>query len=152
MRAIDDVLVVGAGLAGMTLATALKRGGLRPEVIEIHPKFDVLGVGISIQGPALRVLKSIGLIDQCVQAGFGYSQVVNCDQNGKIEGIVDLPPSQRAAVSVMRRPHATGSSLDPLRGHVPGRRIGAFRPDSEIDQAVSGQLGCRVQRWNARHV
>ena len=55
MRAIDDVLVVGAGLAGMTLATALKGSGLRPEVIEIHPKFDVLGVGISIQGPALRV-------------------------------------------------------------------------------------------------
>ena len=76
MRAIDDVLVVGAGLAGMTLATALKRSGLRPEVIEIHPKFDVLGVGILIQGPALRVLKSIGLIDRCVQDGFGYSQVV----------------------------------------------------------------------------
>ena len=91
MRAIDNVLVVGAGLAGMTLATALKRSGCRPEVIEIQPGFDVLGVGISIQGPALRVLKSIGLIDQCVQAGFGYSQVVNCDQNGKIEGIVDLP-------------------------------------------------------------
>jgi FAD binding domain len=76
MRAIDDVLVVGAGLAGMTLATALKRSGRRPEVIEIHPRFDVLGVGISVQGPALRVLKSIGLIDQCVQDGFGYSQVV----------------------------------------------------------------------------
>lgn len=106
MRAIDDVLVVGAGLAGMTLATALKRGGLRPEVIEIHPKFDVLGVGISIQGPALRVLKSIGLIDQCVQAGFGYSQVVNCDQNGKIEGIVDLPrlngPQYPSCVGLMR--------------------------------------------------
>ena len=49
MRAIDDVLVVGAGLAGMTLATALQKSGLLPEVIEIHPAFDVLGVGISVQ-------------------------------------------------------------------------------------------------------
>jgi NADPH-dependent 2,4-dienoyl-CoA reductase/sulfur reductase-like enzyme len=63
-RTIDDVLVVGAGLAGMTLAAVLKRSGLRPEVIEIHPEFDVLGVGISIQGPALRVLMSIGLVPE----------------------------------------------------------------------------------------
>ena len=90
----------------MTLATALTRSGLRPEVIEIHPKFDVLGVGISIQGPALRVLKSIGLIDQCVQDGFGYSQVVNCDQDGKVEGIVGLPhlngPQYPSCVGLMR--------------------------------------------------
>ena len=52
------------------------------------------------------MLKSIGLIDQCVQDGFGYSQIVNCDQNGKIEGIVDLPrlngPQYPSCVGLMR--------------------------------------------------
>ena len=75
----------------MSLAAALKKAGTSLDIIEIQPEWDVLGVGISVQGPALRALKTIGLIDRCVRDGFGYSQVVNCGQNGKVEGIVDLP-------------------------------------------------------------
>ena len=85
------VLVCGAGLSGMVLATALKKAGVEVELLEIHPQWDVLGVGISVQGPALRALKSIGLLDRCIAEGFGYSQVVNCDQNGKVQGVVELP-------------------------------------------------------------
>ena len=85
------VLVVGAGLSGMVLATALKRASVGVDIIEIHPTWDVLGVGISVQGPALRALKTIGLLERCIAGGFGYSQVVNCDQNGGVEGVVDLP-------------------------------------------------------------
>ncbi|HTO50465.1 MAG TPA: FAD-dependent oxidoreductase [Burkholderiales bacterium] len=91
MAAVERVLVVGAGISGMVLATALKNAGKTPDIVEIHPQWDVLGVGISIQGPALRALRSIGVLDRCVHEGFGYSQVVNCDQDGKVEGIVDLP-------------------------------------------------------------
>ena len=91
MSSIRDVLIVGAGLSGMALAIALRKTGIRTDVIEIHPKWDILGVGISVQGPALRALKSVGLIDRCVRDGFGYSQVVNCDRNGNVEGVVDLP-------------------------------------------------------------
>ena len=85
------VLICGAGLSGMVLATALKKAGAEVDIIEIHPQWDVLGVGISVQGPALRALKSIGLLDRCIAGGFGYSQVVNCDQDGNVQGIVDLP-------------------------------------------------------------
>lgn len=100
------VLVAGAGLSGMVLATALKKSGHSPDLIELHPQWDVLGVGISVQGPALRALKSIGLIDRCLREGFGYSKVVNCDQNGNVEGVVDLPrlngPQYPSCVGMMR--------------------------------------------------
>ena len=90
----------------MVLATALKKAGKSPDLIELHPEWDVLGVGISIQGPALRALRSIGLIDRCVEASFGYSQVINCDQNGSVEGVVDLPrlngPQYPSCVGMMR--------------------------------------------------
>lgn len=106
MTAVERVLVVGAGVSGMVLATALKRAGKRPDVLEIQPQWEILGVGISIQGPALRALRAIGLLDRCVQEGFGYSQVVNCDQNGNVVGTVDLPrlngPQYPSCVGIMR--------------------------------------------------
>jgi 2-polyprenyl-6-methoxyphenol hydroxylase-like FAD-dependent oxidoreductase len=37
------VLVVGAGLSGMVLATALKRTASAVELIELHPAWQVLG-------------------------------------------------------------------------------------------------------------
>jgi 2-polyprenyl-6-methoxyphenol hydroxylase-like FAD-dependent oxidoreductase len=91
MRDNRRILVVGAGLSGMVLATALKRAGTAVDIVEVHPRWQVLGVGISVQGPALRALRSLGLLERCVAAGFGYSQVVNCDQHGAVQGIVDLP-------------------------------------------------------------
>lgn len=106
MPRVARVLVVGGGLSGMTLATALTKGGIRAELIELQPRWNVLGVGISVQGPTLRALKTIGLLDRCIVGGFGYSQVVNCDQDGKTIGIVDLPRLLGAAypscVGIMR--------------------------------------------------
>lgn len=106
MSLVQRVLVVGAGISGMVLAAALRKAGTHPDVIEIQPEWDVLGVGISVQGPALRALSSIGLIERCVRDGFGYSQVFNCDQNGKVEGIVELPrlngPQYPSCVGMMR--------------------------------------------------
>jgi 2-polyprenyl-6-methoxyphenol hydroxylase-like FAD-dependent oxidoreductase len=106
MPAVRNALVVGGGLAGQTLATALTRGGIRAEVIELHPRWNVLGVGISVQGPTLRALKSIGLLEGCLKDGFGYSELTNCDQNGKVLSVVDLPrmlgPDYPSCVGIMR--------------------------------------------------
>jgi naringenin degradation protein FdeE len=106
MPAVRNALVVGGGLAGQTLATALTRGGIRAEVIELHPRWNVLGVGISVQGPTLRALKSIGLLEGCLKDGFGYSELTNCDQNGKVMSVVDLPrmlgPDYPSCVGIMR--------------------------------------------------
>lgn len=106
MTAIRNVLIVGGGLAGQTLATALARRGIRAELIELHAQWNVLGVGISVQGPTLRALRSVGLLDRCLTEGFGYSELTNCDQNGKVLSVVDLPrmlgPDFPSCVGIMR--------------------------------------------------
>jgi 2-polyprenyl-6-methoxyphenol hydroxylase-like FAD-dependent oxidoreductase len=107
MPAVGKVLIVGGGIAGMTLAIGLKRIGIEAEIVELSANWTVLGVGISLQGPALRALKMIGLLDQCVAAGFGYSQFKTCDANGNVTATVDMPrlngPHYPAAIGAMRQ-------------------------------------------------
>src|SRR5262245_7494231 len=90
MPAVEDVLIVGGGIAGMALAIGLKRGGIRSQIVEISPQWTVLGVGITLQGSALRALKEIGVLDQCVQLGFGYSHFKACDADGNVTGTVEF--------------------------------------------------------------
>jgi 2-polyprenyl-6-methoxyphenol hydroxylase-like FAD-dependent oxidoreductase len=103
---VEKVLVVGGGLAGMTLATALARTGVRAEIVEISQQWSALGVGISLQGPTLRALKTLGALGACVERGFGYSSVITCDVAGKVTGQVDLPklngPDYPATLGILR--------------------------------------------------
>jgi 2-polyprenyl-6-methoxyphenol hydroxylase-like FAD-dependent oxidoreductase len=107
MRVSGTVLIVGGGIAGMTLAVALRRAGIQSEIVEINPNWTVLGVGISLQGPALRALKMIGLLEQCIAGGFGYSHFNACDAEGRVTATVDMPrlngPKYPAAMGVMRQ-------------------------------------------------
>ena len=66
MSSIKKVLVVGGGIAGLTLAVALRRRNIDADIVELQPKWNVLGVGIRLTRPSLRALKSIRLIYQCV--------------------------------------------------------------------------------------
>lgn len=106
MVKLGNVLIVGGGIAGMALAIALDRVGISAEIVEITPQWTALGTGISLQGAALRALRAIDLLDQCVRVGFGYSEFYACDSEGRIRGTVALPrlngPDYPATVGVMR--------------------------------------------------
>jgi 2-polyprenyl-6-methoxyphenol hydroxylase-like FAD-dependent oxidoreductase len=72
MPAVNNVLVVGAGLAGAGVAIHLATAGVAVDLVEIKPEVTALGSGISLQGNALRELKSLGLWDQVEAAGFAF--------------------------------------------------------------------------------
>jgi len=107
MSAVNNVLIVGGGIAGMTLAIALKRSGIRCEIVEINREWTVLGVGISLQGPALRALAMVGVLDPCIDKGFGYSFFKACNADGQVTGTVQLPrlngPGYPATIGIMRQ-------------------------------------------------
>src|SRR5215470_14212895 len=100
------ILIVGGGIAGLTLAVALRRRGIAVEVVELQPRWDILGVGISLTGPTLRALKSIGLIDPCVRAGFGFDRIAFADAAGREVGALNMPrlcgPEYPATVAIGR--------------------------------------------------
>lgn len=55
------ILVVGAGLAGLALARALRRAGFDPEVIERAERWDSGGTGMYLPANGVRALRALGL-------------------------------------------------------------------------------------------
>lgn len=83
------VLVVGAGIGGMSAAIALKQIGADVEVVEIDPEWRVSGAGITITGPTLRALQRLGVYEEIKQKGYVGDGIRVCDVNG--EYLHDLP-------------------------------------------------------------
>lgn len=72
MSAIQNVLVVGGGIGGLTAAVALRQAGIEVDLVEINPTFSVYGVGIIQPNNTLRALDRIGLAHRCVELGTSF--------------------------------------------------------------------------------
>jgi 2-polyprenyl-6-methoxyphenol hydroxylase-like FAD-dependent oxidoreductase len=70
--AVSSVLVVGAGLAGSATAIHLASRGVAVDLVEIKPEVAALGSGITLQGNALRELRSLGVWDLVQDAGYAF--------------------------------------------------------------------------------
>jgi 2-polyprenyl-6-methoxyphenol hydroxylase-like FAD-dependent oxidoreductase len=82
MKNSDRILIVGGGMAGLTLSIALARKGIVADLVEVKPSWSVYGVGIIVQSNGIRALDRLGLADRCVASGFPYSVSRQCDANG----------------------------------------------------------------------
>jgi 2-polyprenyl-6-methoxyphenol hydroxylase-like FAD-dependent oxidoreductase len=71
--AVRSVLVIGAGASGLAVATFLAQGGVAVDLVEASPDNTALGSGITLQGNALRVLKSLGVWDRLLAEGYPFN-------------------------------------------------------------------------------
>ncbi|MGW4696357.1 FAD-dependent monooxygenase [Kitasatospora cineracea] len=76
------VLVHGGGIGGLSLAVALARRGHTVEVAELREQLDALGVGIIQPSNALHVMRELGVLEQCLAAGFEWEVLTICDPAG----------------------------------------------------------------------
>ena len=105
--AVKKVLVVGAGIGGLTLAAALGQRGIEADVVEISVEQQVLGVGILQPGNALRALDSIGVLDACYAAGFPTDEYRYMDASGAPIATLQLlriADPRRPAINMLPRP------------------------------------------------
>src|SRR5919106_3946325 len=72
MPAVNSVLVVGGGLAGAATAIHLAQAGVAVDLVEIKPDVAAIGSGITLQGNALRELRSLGVWDRVRAKGYPF--------------------------------------------------------------------------------
>ncbi|GAA3389293.1 FAD-dependent oxidoreductase [Cryptosporangium minutisporangium] len=117
MSAVSSVLVVGAGLAGTATAISLAARGVAVDLVEIKPQAAALGSGITLQGNALRELRSLGVWDAVREHGYSFdvTGIRAADLFGSV--VAEIPDARTGgpdlpAVLGMPRPELARILLD----------------------------------------
>ena len=90
MANVERILIVGGGIAGLTLATALHQHGFTAELVERSTAWHALGAGILVQANGMRMLRALGLGAAVEQAGAVVRHWGLYDQQGEVLCDTDL--------------------------------------------------------------
>lgn len=80
---LTDIVIVGSGLAGLTLAIALARNGVKSTIFEKRSKSDISGMGIQITPNGSQILSLLGLQESIHGAGKQIDRIRVLDSNNK---------------------------------------------------------------------
>jgi 2-octaprenyl-6-methoxyphenol hydroxylase len=147
-----DVIIVGAGMAGTTLALALSAGGLRPVLIDplrfetqVAPTFDGRASAISFAAfRQWRALGAAGLIEPHAQR---IEQILVTD--GRPTGAAAAPPAS-AWLRFDSAEIAGRTDGEPLGYLVENRRIRAGLAQAVTEAGIPVLAPAKVQRSSAQ--
>jgi 2-polyprenyl-6-methoxyphenol hydroxylase-like FAD-dependent oxidoreductase len=117
-----DVLVVGAGLGGLSAALSLHAADIGVRVVDATRELRALGVGINILPHATRELVELGLADELTATGIATEELVYTDRFGS--RICVEPRGLTAGYRWPQYSIARGK-LQMLLLHAVGERLGA---------------------------
>ncbi|HEX5300321.1 MAG TPA: FAD-dependent monooxygenase [Streptosporangiaceae bacterium] len=118
---VRHVVIQGGGIGGLIAATALAQRGVDVDVVEHRPAPSVLGVGLIQPANALRVMAEIGVLDECLAAGYqgDGSQVVGPDGTILAQATAPPPGDLPAAGNGIQRGSRAGSCSTRPSGQAP---------------------------------
>jgi 5-methylphenazine-1-carboxylate 1-monooxygenase len=79
-----DIIIVGAGIGGLTLALMLDRAGIPCRVFEAAPEIKPLGVGINLLPHAMKELAALGLGQTLAERGVATAEAVFFNRFGQL--------------------------------------------------------------------
>jgi 2-polyprenyl-6-methoxyphenol hydroxylase-like FAD-dependent oxidoreductase len=92
MATVQNVLIVGGGIGGLSAAIGLGRAGIAAEIVEIKDQWAIHGVGIIQPGNAIRAYQALGVADCCIERGFVFAHQRHYDADGNLMGERTMPP------------------------------------------------------------
>jgi 2-polyprenyl-6-methoxyphenol hydroxylase-like FAD-dependent oxidoreductase len=78
------VIIIGAGIGGLTTAIALKQRGIDYEVYEAAPQLKEVGAGIWVPTNAMNVFERLGIAEKIKRAGKLMEEICVGNYKGKI--------------------------------------------------------------------
>ena len=96
MALINNALIIGGGVGGMCAAIQLRKLGVAVTLIEQNPHWAPDGAGITISGPTLRALRTVGVIDDVLRQGGHWRAVDICGPDGQLKFTVPVQPAHGA--------------------------------------------------------
>jgi 2-polyprenyl-6-methoxyphenol hydroxylase-like FAD-dependent oxidoreductase len=78
------VIIIGAGIGGLTTAIALQKAGIDFEIFEAAPELKPVGAGIVMASNAMQVFQRLGIEKKMMEAGLEIVEAYGVDQNFKV--------------------------------------------------------------------
>jgi 2-polyprenyl-6-methoxyphenol hydroxylase-like FAD-dependent oxidoreductase len=90
MANLERILIVGGGIAGLTVARAFHHQGFRAELVERSPGWHAIGAAFQLHANGMRIMHALGLGEAVEQAGAVVRHWMYCDQDGEVLFETDL--------------------------------------------------------------
>lgn len=141
-RGHRDVLIVGAGIAGPTLANWLLHHGFVPTLVERAPRLRTGGYVIDFWGAGYDIAERMGLIPEIQRAGYRMRELRFVDGRGRRAGGFDAEVFRRATLGrYVSLPRSSLSAI--LNGSIAGK-VDTLYGESVTAIETEGR-GLRVQ-------
>lgn len=84
-----SISILGAGIAGLSMAIALEKKGIKCQIFEAAPSIRALGAGLVLAANAMQAFDRLGIKDEVIAKGSLVDQFSIFDHKGNIISCVD---------------------------------------------------------------
>ncbi len=158
---MQDVIIVGGGIGGLTLALALQRRGVAARVYEAAAAFRPVGVGINVLPHATRELAALDVLAPLERLGVAtkvasffnrFGQLIHEEPLGRSAGYATPQLSIHRADLQLTLLAEVRDRLGPARVLTDRRCVGVEQGDAGVVATFADRTGAVVERATAAAV